>query len=151
MCFDVCVMTSLSPYCCLSPDCPQGMDESEMGADVILIIICQDYQRPITHLLCSSCSAKFCVCAPMCGHCCVLANSNCAELLVLVSFSLICLSFFCNAILQISYLENYMQWPHCPKRNKLCQSLGNHLKQETFNHVRECLRPQNAFPSRYIN
>ena len=63
MCFDVCVVTSLSPYCCLSPDCPQGMDESEMGADVILIIIRQVYQHPITHLLCSFPGAKFCVCA----------------------------------------------------------------------------------------
>lgn len=47
MWFDVCVMTSLSPHCCLSLDCPEGMDESELGADVTLIIICQGHQHPI--------------------------------------------------------------------------------------------------------
>ncbi len=38
-----------------------------------------------------------------------------------------------------------MQRPLCPKRNEVCQSPGKHVKQETFNHVSECLRPQNAF------
>lgn len=44
-----------------------------------------------------------------------------------------------------------MQQPLCPKRNKACHNLGKRLKKETFNHAKECLHLQNAFPSGYIN
>lgn len=45
--FDLCVTTSVSPHSCLSPEFPGGMDESELGGDVTLMIICQAYQHHI--------------------------------------------------------------------------------------------------------
>lgn len=38
-----------------------------------------------------------------------------------------------------------MQRPLCPKLNKVYQSFGKHLKQETFNHVKVKSVPLNAF------
>lgn len=47
--FDVSGMTSFPPRSCLFLDCPGGMDESELGAYVTRMIICQAYQQRLAN------------------------------------------------------------------------------------------------------
>lgn len=134
---------ALTPFAVCLQTLPGAMDESELGADVTLIIICQAYQ----HLL-ATLSQKLKVpeglvtvwaflCRLIWFH--KLNFSRVFSLFIKPSFIFPLCYFADKQFRKLNAATTSSQ------KNKLCQSLGKHPEQETCNHAGECLRPHNAF------